>query len=273
MRMELKRDPDLIRRYLLGELDDERSRQFEESIFADKESFEMVLMTEDELIEDFVFGLLPPADKEKFVKHFLGEPGRLEKLKNTQALQQFARRSLVATDGPVPPASYRLKVAGTLIALIVVASLTGVWLIGRNSLAEEVGRLTRIDFHTTTNPTAADQVFELSSRRIRANQPPPTNGADTLHLSRDDERVVQLRIPSPADADQEYLAELRKADGQSLFAIDRLTTVSVPEGRVLVIRVPGRALQNGEYLLIVSSSKSDEPQNIDTYSFRVVRDQ
>jgi hypothetical protein len=108
---------------------------------------------------------------------------------------------------------------------------------------------------------------------MRSTLLPPTDRADTLHLSRDDERVVQLRIPLPADADQEYRTELRKADGQSLFVIDRLTAIAVPESRVLAIRVPGKALQDGEYLLIVSSAKSDEPENIATYSFRVVRDQ
>jgi len=86
-----------IRNYLLGQLDEVESQQLEDNVFTDREFFDTALMVEDELIEDFVFEILPATDKEDFISHFLSTPERILKVQTTIALKHYSDSDLVAT--------------------------------------------------------------------------------------------------------------------------------------------------------------------------------
>jgi hypothetical protein len=61
----------LITRYLLGELTEERQREFEESYFASDELFALLLEVEAELIKRYAGGNLSADERERFEKYFL----------------------------------------------------------------------------------------------------------------------------------------------------------------------------------------------------------
>lgn len=81
-----------LREYLLGQLDPgaELTHQLEERIFTEPEFAEFAAVIEDEILEDYLEGVLDSADREAAEKHFLRPRQRLEKLQ----LAQLVNRSL-----------------------------------------------------------------------------------------------------------------------------------------------------------------------------------
>lgn len=87
-------DESLIRRYLLGELTEEERRQIEMRVFDDREFAEsfpdQLSVVEDELIEDYVKGVLMLREKKQFEDHFLRTNERREKLAFVSSLSRYA---------------------------------------------------------------------------------------------------------------------------------------------------------------------------------------
>jgi hypothetical protein len=88
----------LLKKYLLGELDNEQQMELEMRLLTDAEYFDELLLVEDELTDDFVFGVLPDDENERIQNHFLAVPERREKLKITRTIEQYFSES--ATGGP-----------------------------------------------------------------------------------------------------------------------------------------------------------------------------
>src|SRR5215471_4901141 len=65
-------DPEVLLRYLLGELPDAERTLIEQRFFTDEDYYEQLLAVEDELRYDFVQGRLSPARRESFERRFLG---------------------------------------------------------------------------------------------------------------------------------------------------------------------------------------------------------
>lgn len=87
-------DENLIRRYLLGELTEEERRRIEIRVFDDQgfaESFpDQLSVVEDELIEDYVKGVLTLREKKRFEDHFLRTAERREKLAFVRSISRYA---------------------------------------------------------------------------------------------------------------------------------------------------------------------------------------
>ena len=80
-----------IREYLLGRVSDETTLEgIEELLFTDEEFCSQVAVTEDGLINDYVFGHLDEADAASFKATLAGDPERRFKLELTQALREKA---------------------------------------------------------------------------------------------------------------------------------------------------------------------------------------
>ena len=86
----------LLKRYLLGELSEPEQLALEERVFADEDSYQQLVIQEDELRYDYAQGVLPPKQRELFEQRFLHEPGgkarvRLAKAVLDQAFERAAR--------------------------------------------------------------------------------------------------------------------------------------------------------------------------------------
>ncbi len=82
-----------IRQFLLGEMSDNQRNAFEEKFVADEDFFEQIRVAEDELIESYVRGTLPAAEKEKFERAFLTTERRRSRVDFTRAmLEQLTRQ-------------------------------------------------------------------------------------------------------------------------------------------------------------------------------------
>jgi CHAT domain-containing protein/tetratricopeptide (TPR) repeat protein len=126
-----------IRKYLLGKLDDEtESRLIEEKILLDDEFAETVAAAEDELIEDYLDGLLNAEEAEKFAARFLVSPERRRRLNFICDLKEYSAQAAesAASAKKTKSSGFDLKKLFSLpafrfavVALLFAAIGFGVW--------------------------------------------------------------------------------------------------------------------------------------------------
>jgi len=80
----------LIKKYLLGELADEKQAEVEIRLLTDHGYFKELLLVEDEITDDFLFGILSDHEQERTRNYFLAVPERRQKLRFAKALEQYA---------------------------------------------------------------------------------------------------------------------------------------------------------------------------------------
>jgi CHAT domain-containing protein len=138
--MTLRREDRItIREYLLSNLAGEEQRErVEERLLTDDEFFEELEIIKEELIDQYVGGVLTNAERERFEQHFLTTQDRRRNLRLAQGLKEYAasasgkKRVREKSDRVGPRFSWMrsfyaspLAVAATL--LVVVGLSFGVW--------------------------------------------------------------------------------------------------------------------------------------------------
>lgn len=135
--MNLDIEDDLvIKRYLIGDLQQEEQLAIEERLFLDGQYFQTLQAIEDDLIDDYLYGELPPDERSKFEKHFLSTPERHEALKIAEALKHYLVTSTLAESNssasalpsrPAPKAtclqSWRVYYSGWRLRFAAAAAL------------------------------------------------------------------------------------------------------------------------------------------------------
>jgi hypothetical protein len=88
----------VIRKYLLDALDEQERERFEEAYFNDDELYEQMLATEEVLIDEFVCGKLPEAERRLFIKHYYATPERRERVEAARRLSWNVNHSWAAPE-------------------------------------------------------------------------------------------------------------------------------------------------------------------------------
>jgi anti-sigma-K factor RskA len=132
-----------IRHYLLGILAPEQQQEVEESILTNDEQLSLVEMLEDELVDDYVQGLLSPSERTHFEQHFLCVEERRAKVRFARILSSYGKmqpagssvssrarpsNQFIAAWRMLTPA-WELSVVALVLGLIVATS----WLAVSNS--------------------------------------------------------------------------------------------------------------------------------------------
>src|SRR4051812_15132317 len=102
----------LIISYLLGNLAEPARSEFEQKYFADDNLFDLLRVTEDELIDAYVRGELSAPEHELFESNFLAAPAQRERVATA--------RALLTTFGSAPAA----RAAGEVAVLPRAAALS-----------------------------------------------------------------------------------------------------------------------------------------------------
>jgi anti-sigma-K factor RskA len=128
-------DEVLMVRYLLGDLSASESEAIEERSLRDRQYFEELLAVEEELVDDYVRGMLPAERRRQFEQFWLISPERQERVAIAKGLldtfQAQNRRGPLyraATTLFTPlfrPARWRLALAAT----VLVAVIGALWLV------------------------------------------------------------------------------------------------------------------------------------------------
>jgi hypothetical protein len=82
-------DKQETRDYLLGTLTSDGKAQFEERILFTPETYEELLLVEEELIDEYVSGGLTKLEREQFETHFLITAARKKNLRFGQLLKRY----------------------------------------------------------------------------------------------------------------------------------------------------------------------------------------
>jgi CHAT domain-containing protein len=126
-----------IREYLLGQLNEDSSRAFEQRLLTDDGFYEELLVGEDELIDQYLAGELKDRETAMFHANFLSTRERQQKLSFARAFKKYAavhaneqfeaqqKRSLSQPSwGPIFTASPWRAVA---LAAVILLAVTAVW--------------------------------------------------------------------------------------------------------------------------------------------------
>lgn len=81
-------DEVVARKFLLGQLSPEEQGEIEALAFEDPDTFRLLELLEDELIDDFLQDKLSQPEEQRFEEHFLTFPGRRESLEISRLLQK-----------------------------------------------------------------------------------------------------------------------------------------------------------------------------------------
>src|ERR1044071_277161 len=140
-----------IREYLLGRVSDETTLEgLEELLFTDEDFCSQVALTEDSLINDYVFGHLDKADAASFEATLAGNAERRFKLELTQALREkaLARNVKKVEDRPSffnsLKAFFRQPKYVAAFAVLVIAVVASVVYFGRRDKPDELAELRSI---------------------------------------------------------------------------------------------------------------------------------
>lgn len=238
-------DTMLIRNYLLGRLSEEGQTQVEERLMTDDEFFAQLLVEEDELIDDYLRGLLKSDERSLFDHHFLVAPERHQRFLYVQLLHRYVngrasgsnfdvdrRRSLnwwrkLQVSGLLTPLhGYRLPVAVTLL----MAALWGSWVNYRIDESRRAASATQGEVVSLRQREAAlqEQVAKLSLERDQMTKELQHRQDDVARL---EEKVKLLQSTSPkSTVSQSVAIPVFALSAISLRDIRQATRIEIPKG-------------------------------------------
>lgn len=262
----------VIKRYLLGELNDDDREQVEQRLITDRNYLDEVLMVEEELLEDYVSGVLPQHERDLFLKNYLSTPRQKQKLKIAQALDKYAaqttvaRQRVAATQTWLQRLIYALGLNKGLVqlswAVMVLIVVAGTWWIvktWRDEPKELEAELIRLNGPGSSvleaGSTVAQGVLLPLNLREAGSVPAVTITNQT--------QVVQLKIPVSPEPERNYQAVLKDSGGQEIVRVPQLAAREVGNTRMVVLQFPAKIFRPGDYVITV--------EGVGDYSFRVVR--
>jgi hypothetical protein len=277
---EADEEEKMLRRYLLGELDEDERERVEERFITDGDFKERALMTEGELVDEYLAGELSEAEKELFVGHFLSTPGQQRKLRITASLKRH-----VAAETPIPPPPpggegllpgdvegviqavpfWRNPwvVGGASLALLLAVIFGSLWLNGvrreRQRLAGVQKELQQVNAEPASD--GAPAVF-LAPVALRGG-----DRSSTLS-PRADGGTVQLWLVLVRDEYPSYQVVFRKDGDADRFTVDGLRAETSPRGRAISFRLPSHLLSPGLYVLTLNGvADGGRTEAVGEYSF------
>jgi hypothetical protein len=280
---------ELVRSYLLGSLDEARLEQFELRLLSDAQLQEEVRAEQDELLDDYSFGLLTSSERERFEQYFLPVPGRADQLRFARAMKEYvdeegARgRQQAATRASreqttAPSRSGRKILAGlALAACILVALVVGllVWR-GARQEREARARLARAEVETevlrwTRQPPAdAGSSNRFADLTLTPGLVRESSGARRVVIAQET-LAAQLRLELTDRRFERYEVTLLTDEDVVVFAVAPLLPEEDGADRVLVLRIPARFLPAGDYRLRVrGTTAGGETAEAGSYPFQVI---
>lgn len=278
----------IMRKYLLGELDEPLREEVDERIVCDSAFAERLEVARDNLIDDYVFEGLTEGERKNFQNNFLLDDERRHKLRIAQALEVYVaehEERQLATAHESWAVADRWRSALRLFQrhkFWVTLSFAVILL-----LVFFTPKITRLISPKATAPVDEErarserQLAELNSRPLVATDPlsmelelQPTRlreGGELRKLLLNKEAIfVKLRLGFSSDVRYEkYRTVVRTVEGRELFTIDDLK--SELGVNVVVLRIPSEFLLTGDYQIqLYGISEDGAPASVARYDFRVI---
>lgn len=287
--MQKSEKQELLRRYLLRDLDEVRQEQLEEQLLTDEELQEALSDEQDSLIDDYVLDLLTERERGLFKSKFLLTPERLHKLRFSQSLAKYA--DVEATDSreaersyttpfwrqaPYSLKKYRLAVAVSSVIILLVVGYGG-WSIYQqrrleNRLAEMRQRrievelaLARLNDGQLSEQSSAIAMLPLKQLLVR------DSNEKRRALITDEINILQLKLGLTEDKFPSYQAVIETDEGVELYTIKELKAKSAGDEKAVVLNLPGRLLPTGNYQVHLSGMTIEKGYaEVGLYPFQVI---
>ena len=260
--MNLTADKEEVRSYLLGVLDADRKTQLEEQILSTPQTYEELLLVEEELIDQYVAGGLSEHERQQFETHFLITAERQKNLRFGQLLKRYVNSNLAAAAIPHVEKSAPAKKSLTFSTLpaagrpVMVFGVAGVVLLS-------VALLCWLGYRRPQSRLAQPRVEPVvvvtlaPAAAPRVNVPP--KGYDLK---------LELELANPSF--RNYNSELFR-ENKSVQTRGELRMEPKGEQYIVPVTITGEVLSPGDYELKLSGvSESGANEFIEKYSFRVI---
>jgi hypothetical protein len=291
---------ELIRRYLLGKCSEAEQEDVERQLLGDEVLSEQVAMVEEELVDDYILGLLSEEDRVSFRRLFSASQSRRSMVATTQALVHHANSSqvpLAESKAGWRQALYWRQSPGWIVAfsfsLIVLLSF-GTWRlnnsrehggqIGRAQVSQPKGITSKESLPSPDKNTPASSSGTGNSGNTTDNLQIPPKGASSVlslvlvpGLSRGEvlpsvrlgaeSKALALRLVTRSPLSAGLLMALLFDAGSSEIFSSEVRPSSDRSSVVFV--VPVKKLASGEYHVVLQQKDSDGHfQTLERYYFR-----
>ncbi|MCD9186033.1 MAG: hypothetical protein LUM44_06350 [Pyrinomonadaceae bacterium] len=271
---------DLIRQFLLHQLAPASSAKIEERFFCEPEFKEFVLLTEEELMEDYVLEKLSFDERLRVQKYLLSTKPQQEKLQSITEMVHAVK--------PIPPKSSSEKTlikepwyasgffskyyAFAAVLLLICVSVVAVFLLNRRNpssslnaaLLEKIEILNRENAVTPENVSSA--IFEIS----RISERSPSTGQNNRVFIKADDEIIEFHLAIPANEYKTYRAVLNKFNSPPLATIKNLSLSQKDGLSFLRVKYPAKTFEKGYYEIHVSGIESEKTEDLGTFNFEVV---
>lgn len=271
----------LLRRFLLGKIDDEERQRIESLFLTDSVMKERILAAEQQLIDDYVEDCLSTADRETFLSIYGETAAQRRKLRIAKSIQQWALDQ-PQTPSPVPEPAIsawgrlmeRLRRKPVLIIPIAVAAALViavlVWVNSRRTERHREYLALNQELAQLNTPSSLREVppgmplLILKPGSVRSVE------SESELKRRPESSVAELRLLWMQQEEYPtYQAVLRRLGDDRSYPIPPVAA-GMEDGKVIRVRIPVYMLARGTYqieLSGVSAAGTKTPPEV--YSFTV----
>jgi hypothetical protein len=292
----LLENEELVKRFLLGNVSEPERAQIEDRFLEKDDSYQELLIVEDDLIDAYVRGQLPATERALFEQRYLIYPSRRERVEFARTLfDSVSGKAAAVVPAREPDRSHswwrslfggllngRPALGFIMAAALLVVVLGGLWLLMERVRTRPVPEEAQIN-----PPTSAPPSESPSPQIAQAEQPPSKPEKDASHTPTREtpERTVPVvatftllpgmvrgesgtQLTLPAKATEVRL--LLGMDGQTYKKYR--ATLATPEGRKvwsrevadkpsmksanITLSLPANLLKDGDYVLEISGENA-----------------
>lgn len=272
-----------LRRFLLGDVDDDERQRIESLFISDAEANTRILTAEDDLFEDYLENTLTASDRDKFLLQYGRTPQQRRRLRIDGSIKKYAvaeARSQTAVANRPKRRTWSLglhnrvfyiPVAATLVIGLVIAAF---WVVRWNAARDqENNRHLAIERELSDLNTPAN-LRENPPKLISMVLPPVSFRSMEVRPElnpQSDIRLVELRLMwTQKEQYESYRAVIHQVGKSEEFTVSNLHVEKNASGSVVRLRVPVYRLVRGLYQLTLSGiANNGAPDLSEEFSFNV----
>jgi len=277
----------LLRRYLLGDLDEPMMDQVEVRLLCDRKYADRLSAAEDNLIDDYVFECLSEAERKSFNTNFLVNDERRNKIVIARAMEVYVGersgpetvperftlsqlwhnsiRFLQTHKLPVALASLLIVLLAVFVPRMVRSLIPNGSISPLNAQRTDIERRIR-ELNQSKNDTRPLVQIILQPLVLREG-----NEIRKLVITREATLVnINLQLP-PGNRYEKYRAIFQTVEGTELFEIYDLKVGEGVGSSIVAFRVAADILPQGDYQIeLIANTSANVRTEIARYNLRVI---
>lgn len=286
--MERHGSPESLRRYLLGDLEEDQREKIEAELLTDQKLFDAISEVRDEIIDDYAFDELCERDRKLFDTNFALNPERLHKLRLATALARYtdANRGKVSAMHASAPLSLtqrflellerRRLAAAITFAIVLLAIGYGGWrAYDRYELKRQVEevRTRRLQVEQYLAKLNTQDLSARSSSMSFLTLRPLLRESNVINKARISVGIELLQLTLEANESnfQVYRAEIETSEGIPLYSVENLKPQLHNGTTVVILHLPSKLLPAGTYEIHLQGISADQHTlDIGRYPFQIL---